>query len=327
VGAFRERPDVLSGLMSKRDYYEVLGVAKGATDDQIRAAYRKLARQYHPDVNKSPDATKKFAEVQEAYDTLSDAPKRRVYDAYGHDGPEASRPGAGATGRSARARWGNVGSPGGMGSLDPDEMESMFETLFGGRGGFGGPRRAPAEPESRTEIHVPFVVAARGGTQQLRLTENGRTKTIEVKIPPATDDGAQLRVRGAADGDLIITVRTQAHPRFRRGEHAELGTGLDLFLDLPLSIAEATLGGRVEVPTLEGSMELTVPAGSGSGRKLRVRGRGLTDASGKKGDFYVVVQVVPPAGVELSPEEKDMLRRIAEKGSAVRPSPEWPGGR
>ncbi len=312
--------------MPKRDYYEVLGVAKGATDEQIRAAYRKLARQYHPDVNTSPDATKKFAEVQEAYDTLSDAPKRRVYDAYGHDGPEPTRPGSHTTGRSARARWGNVGAPGGMGSLDQDEMESMFETLFGGQGGFGGPRRAHAEPESRTEIRVPFLIAARGGTQQLRLTENGRSKTIEVKIPPATDDGAQLRVRGAADADLIIIVRTEPHPRFRRGEHADLGTGLDLFLDLPLSIAEATIGARVEVPTLEGSMEITVPAGSGSGRKLRVRGRGLVNASGKKGDFYVVVQVVPPTDAELSAEDKDALRRIAAKGKPVRPTPEWPGG-
>lgn len=320
-------------MAAKRDYYEVLGVARDADEDAIKSAYRKLARKFHPDVNKEADAAKKFNEVQQAYDVLSDAAKRKLYDQYGHAGVESGA----AAGGGPRARWSASQAGPGQGfdsDFDSEDLGSMFEAFFGGRGpGRAGPRSSRArahqpQEEVRHQITISFMTAARGGVENVRVTTDGRARTIEVKIPAGTPDGANMRVRGGASGDdggadLILTIKVGAHPLFRRGEGAELGKGLDLYLDLPLTLAEASLGTTVSVPTLEGKVELSVPPGTGSGKKLRLKGRGIKDSAGRQGDLYAIIQVVFPAVSALTPEERDMLRSIASKTPSPRSGPEW----
>lgn len=326
-------------MASKRDFYEVLGVAKGADDEAIKSAYRKLARKLHPDVNKDPDATKKFGEVQHAYDILSDPKKRTAYDQFGHAGVESGAS-ASSDPSGARARWSAApGNAGGAADFDMDseDLGSMFEAFFGGRGpgragpaGSAGrprPRRAEAQ-EVRHQISVSFMTAAKGGVENLRITIGGKTRSIEVKIPPGTSDNGSLRVRGGAstdeaDADLILTIRVGGHPLFRRGEGRELGVSLDLYLDLPLTIAEAALGTTVSVPTLDGKVELSVPAATPTGKKLRLKGRGIQDPAGRQGDLYAVVQVLFPAESALTPEERDTLRQIAAKTPSPRMGPGW----
>lgn len=325
--------------MAERDYYEVLGVARSAGQDEIRKAYRKLAREHHPDVSKAPDAAKKFAEVQNAYDVLSDEQKRRLYDQHGEAGVKGPPPGAGDRAWSGAARSQGF-------DFDPDELGSVFEAIFGGgarahaAGGTGGqrrghrsgrrPREAPEQPPVEHEVRVSFLTAARGGKEHVRISAEGASKSIEVTIPPGIEDGAVLRVPGVVGGglgpgrDLLLTIRTGAHPIFRRGEHAETGKGLDLYLDVPLTIAEATLGAAVAVPTLDGSAEVRVPAGTSSGRRLRLRGQGLRDARGGQGDLYGVVRIVPPSGDDLTPAERAAIESAAGKTAGVRPSPPWP---
>lgn len=335
--------------MAKRDYYEVLGVSRTASAEEIRKAYRTLARKFHPDVNKSPDAQKRFTEIQEAYDLLSDEQKRKMYDRYGHAGTQGAaaggRGGAGGGGGApggGHYTWSNVGGPGGRADVDVEDLGSMFEAFFGGRGGdYGGMggmgggrtrgqrrRREPeAPPATEAELEIGFMTAVRGGTERLRLQSDGRTKTIEVTIPKGVADGARLRVKGE-DGDVILRLRVGEHPVFRRTESrtgSATGGPLDLYMDLPLTIAEATLGAQVSVPTLDGAIELTVPPGTACGRKLRLRGRGVEDAKGAKGDLYAVAKIVPPDGRKLSPEDAAALRRISEAAGNPRVGQDWPG--
>jgi curved DNA-binding protein len=330
-----------------RDYYEILGVSRTATPEQIKAAYRKLARKYHPDVNKEPGAQQKFTEVQQAYDVLSDEQKRKLYDQFGTAAFEGGGPGPGHPGhaRTAHYSWSNVGGPGGgpgFGiNLDDDDMSSVFEAIFGGRGSpftGGGPGRAgrqrtrartPEAVEVRQDITVDFMTAALGGTQRLRVTdEGGRARSIEVRIPRAAEEGSQLRIRdGAGNGrDLILRVHIAPHEIFRRGEGETAGKGLDLTLDLPLTIAEATLGATVLVPTLDRPVELQVPPGTASGKKLRLRARGIHDAEGRQGDLYAVVRIIPPKGDALTPEQQRILREIGANMTGVRSGPGWPSG-
>jgi DnaJ-class molecular chaperone len=253
--------------MATRDYYEVLGVARGATSDEIKAAYRKLARKYHPDVNKAADAEKRFAEVQAAYDVLSDEKKRKLYDQFGHAGAAAGGEGP----------WGSGGAgPAGF-NVDVEDLGSMFETFFGAgagesgggfrtaRGQRAGPRRPRAAPAAEIELPISFRTAARGGLERVRLTIGGRDTSLEVKIPPAVEEGARLRVRGVEGHEVLLRVRVGGHPVFRRGDGPNSGKGLDLYLDLPLTLAEATLGAKVAAPTLAGTVELVVPPAPGAG--------------------------------------------------------------
>lgn len=326
--------------MAKRDYYEVLGVTKSATAEEIRRAYRKLARQFHPDVNKAADAQKKFTEVQEAYDVLSDAAKKKTYDQFGH---AAEGRGGGGSGGGPHYSWTNAGGPRAS-NVDMEDLGSMFDAFFGGvggargapegMGGMGGRTKArrknrsvseeaeEASPSVEHEMSITFMTAVKGGKESLRLDQGGKTKTIEVSIPKGTADGAKLRVKGAAEGDLILKIRVGEHPIFRRTEVKGGGVqDLDLYLDLPLNLAEATLGASIPVPTLEGRVELTIPAGTPSGRKLRLKGKGVEDAQGRKGNLYVITRIVPPTG-ELSSDEADSLRRLCARFAGVRP--DWP---
>jgi DnaJ-class molecular chaperone len=319
-------------MPQERDYYEVLGVARDATADQIRRAYRQLAREYHPDVNQSTDAASHFAEVQEAYEVLSDADKRKAYDRFGHAGVGVGQ-GPGGFGRGGSWRV-NVGPSGGP--FDASEFGSVFEELFGGRArspfgaGVGRPEaRRPMRPEPARgrDLHhtlsVSFMTAAQGGSEQVRVAgAGGSPQTITVKIPPGIDTGEKLRVKGegqpgdtgAPAGDIILTVQVGGHPYFRRD-------GLDLLIDVPVTIAEATFGTKVEVPLLKGSVEIKVPPGASSGQKLRVKDQGLADTRGGTGDFYAVIQIaVEP---DLSPRGRELLQELGAELKNPRKSAPW----
>ena len=320
--------------MSVRDYYEVLGVARGASAEDIRRAYRSKARQLHPDVNKAPDAAERFAELQQAYDVLSDEKKRSLYDRLGHSGAASGVGGGGG----AKYSWSSTvgGFPEG---LDMDDLGSMFEAFFGGRAGGGGVGAAAGPRAARSsgrghdieaELSVPFMTAARGGQEAFRSPVDGRT--IEVSIPAGTEDGARLRVRGAGHkpskahgkpGDLILRVRVLPHPLFRREGGSKPGSGLDLAFDLPLTIAEATLGGRVSIPSLDGPIDLTVPPGTPSGRRLRVKGQGIRASDGRVGDLYAVVRIVPPDPAMLSSEQRRLVQEIGRLTPSPRAGEDW----
>lgn len=325
-----------------RDYYEVLGVSKTASADEIKKAYRGAARKLHPDVNKAPDAQKKFTEVQNAYDVLSDDAKRRAYDQFG----EAGVSGAAAAGGPGPG-WGAAG-PGGYrvnmdgSGFDAEDLSSMFETFFGGMGGRSGKasagrkssrRAAPRHEAPAPEVHdvrVDFMKAVRGGAESLRVSSAGASRSVDVKIPAGIPHGATMRLRGLGpmdhDGDptdLMIRVLVEPHALFRRGEGADAGKGLDIFIDVPLTIAEATLGATVHVPTLGGSVDLKIPPGTASGKKLRVRGQGIAPPGATAGDLYAVIQIVPPAPADLTSAETEALRGLSGKPSSVRSAPPW----
>lgn len=337
--------------MATRDLYAVLGLARAASAEEVKSAYRKLARKLHPDVNKASDAQQKFTEVQTAYDVLSDPQRRKMYDQYGEagisgsasagPGPESRR---GPNGGGAY-RWPPGGQAGASSEFDPEELNSIFETFFSGQPGFGGPGARPgpagagprgsrsrngARPRTAQPLEHPldieFLTAAKGGKESLRVTEGGKSRTIEVRIPAGLGDGAQLRVKGAggSDGsDLMLKIRVKEHPLFRRGDGGEAGKSLDLYLDLPLTIAEATLGATVSVPTLDGALEMKVPPGSGSGQKFRLRGKGISPESGDPGDLYAVVKVVTPEPSLLTEDDRAALRTLGDRLPSPRTGRGW----
>jgi curved DNA-binding protein len=295
-----------------RDYYETLGVKRNASEQEIKLAYRKLARQYHPDRNPGDkQAEAKFKEVQEAYDVLSDKSKRAQYDRFGTAGGRGgfgeSRGGPGGF----EFRWGP--GPGGYQEMDPSQAADIFRQFFGGGGAvdmdsvFGqqAPRRgrgraAPRAEEVETEVSIPFTVAALGG--QITVQIDGRE--LSVKIPAGVDEGQALRLHGQAPGggDLRLRLHIQPHPIFRR-------QGKDLILDVPLSLAEAALGTTVEVPTLDGArLSVKIPPGTSSGTRLRLRGRGIAG-----GDQYIEAKVIVPAATD------ERSRQLVEELARLHP--------
>ncbi|GMV26435.1 MAG: molecular chaperone DnaJ [Phycisphaerae bacterium] len=320
--------------MAGRDYYDLLGVARSASADEIRKAYRKLARQYHPDVNKDPGAQKKFTEIQHAYDVLSDDQKRKLYDQYGEGYVSGARAESGS-GHGQRQRWSSQSAGPGAAHFDFDaeDLSSMFDAMFGGRSR-GGPStgrrpgrgRRPAEEDApepiRHDLQISFLTAVKGGTESLQLqTESGK-RTVEVNIPAGIADGATLRVRNplgvSGSPDLLLTVRVGGHSVFTRGEGVNTGRGNDLFVDVPLTFAEAALGASVTVPTLDGKLEVSVPPGTASGKRLRLKGKGIRSAGGDVGDLYAVIKIVPPAPGDLREEEREVLRRISSRAPSPR---------
>ncbi|MCC6908526.1 MAG: DnaJ domain-containing protein [Phycisphaerales bacterium] len=320
--------------MSQRDYYDVLGVSRDASADEIKKAHRRLVRQWHPDRNKAPDAATKFAEIQEAYDNLSDPEKRKNYDRFGHTrGPAGF--GGGAPGGGRTYTWSSSGQPGGFNVEDVDfggggDVGSIFEELFGRarRGGAAGGRRGRgAAPAARGQdishtIDITFDTAIRGGKEPLRLSRGDQTETIEVTIPPGIADGAKLRLRGKGQpspmggesGDLILTIRVGKHPYYRR-------EGNDIYLDLPITIAEGVEGATVQVPTPQGPVSLKVPPGANTGQKLRITGRGVKMSDGRSGDFYAVIAVQTPKG--LSADDREFIVSLGERLPNPRRGQPW----
>jgi curved DNA-binding protein len=307
-----------------QDFYRVLGVPRNASQDEIQRAYRKLARENHPDVNKDPAAEERFKDISEAYDVLSDPQARRRYDAFGPDfrqvpedvDPETwrrARAGAGAGG-GARAGSG-AGAAGGRGGFGPDiDLDDLLGGLFGGRGGAGsrGGRGWGAVPGADQEAEVELTVedAYHGTRRTLTLTSATGTRSIDVTIPAGVTDGQRIRLAGqggrgsdgAPPGDLYLIVRIAPH----RGYRLE---GRDLHIELRLSPWEAALGTSVAVTTPAGEVKLTVPAGTSSGRRLRLRGRGLPNPRGQPGDLFAEARIMVPA--TPTEAERELFERLA----------------
>ncbi|MDD6612474.1 MAG: molecular chaperone DnaJ [Clostridiales bacterium] len=366
-------------MADKRDYYEVLGVSKGATDDEIKKAYRKLARKYHPDLNKdNPEAAEKFKEIGEAYEILSDKDKRARYDQFGFAGVDPNY-GAGQGG----------GFGGGFGFEDVD-LGDIFGSFFGGGFGGGGSRtnraNAPRQGESiRRTVMLSFEEAAFGCEKEIEIdrveqcTECGgtgaekgytpetcsnchgsgtvkqtqrtpfgafsstgpcpncrgtgkiikkpckkcrgtgqerRTRKLSVKIPAGIDDGQSVALRGQGGaginggpaGDVIVTVSIRPHPLFQRD-------GYDVWCEVPISYAQACLGDKLIVPTIDGKVEYTMPAGTQPGTVFRMRGKGIQAVNGRgRGDQFVKVTLEVPKA--LSDHQKDLLRKLEDSDTA-----------
>lgn len=356
--------------MNKRDYYEILGVSKNATQDEIKSAFRKLAKKYHPDVSKEPDAESKFKEAQEAYAVLSDEQKRKQYDQFGH----AAFDGAGA---------GQGGFGGGFSGFDFSGFDygDIFDNIFDGLGGFGRrntSNRSRRGSDSLMGMKLTFEEAVYGCKKDITLDViedcdncNGKggfgestcdachgsgtvtseqhtifgsflskttcskcggtgktyertctschgtgrvkkTKKLEIKVPAGVDTGTRLKlsgkgdagVNGGANGDLYIEFRVSEHEYFERDEN-------DIYLEVPITITEAILGCKKEVPTLYGNVTLTIPAGSESGDKHRMKGKGIDNqATRQKGDMYVILKIVTPK--KLSKDQKKLLEELSK---------------
>ena len=353
--------------MDKKDYYEVLGVSKNASQDEIKSAFRKLAKKYHPDVSKEPDAEAKFKEVQEAYAVLSDEDKRRQYDQFGH---------------AAFTNGGGAGGAGGFSGFDFSGFDygDIFDNIFGGfGGGFSSGRsnsRARRGSDSLMRMKLTFEEAVFGCKKDIDLdiveecsecdgkggfgeetcdkchgsgtitTEqhtilgsflskttcnkcggtgktyqktcthchgNGRVKVnkeLEVKIPAGVDNGSRLKLsgkgnsgsNGGPNGDLYIEFVVAEHDFYVRDEN-------DIYIEAPITVTEAILGCKKEIPTLYGNVTLTIPAGSESGEKHRIKGKGINnEATHKKGDMYIVLKIVTPK--KLTKEQKLLLEEL-----------------
>ena len=361
-------------MASGKDYYETLGVSKNASDAEIKSAFRKLAKQYHPDLNKEEGAEAKFKEINEAYTVLSDEQKRKQYDQFGHDA---------YTQGASQGGFGGAGGFGGFGGFNAEDIDlgSIFGDLFGGGFGFGGggrnQRNRPTKGrDSLVRVNLSFEEAVfgckksinidldsecehcngKGGSDEVtcstcggrgRVVEQrqtmfgmfqtettcpdcngkGRTfknvcrhcsgnghviknKEIEVTVPEGVDTGHQLRIsgKGAAgynggpNGDIYIEFRVKEHPIFERKEN-------DVYLEVPITVTEATLGCKKEIPTLTGSVVIDIEAGSQPGDNLRLKGKGIKDPNRKKyGDFYVVLNVVIPT--KLDRKQKDLFKQL-----------------
>ncbi|HZL87562.1 MAG TPA: J domain-containing protein [Pirellulaceae bacterium] len=308
------------------DYYDILGIQRGASTDEIQKAYRKLAKKYHPDLN--PDdktAQKKFKEVQHAYDVLSDDKKRQMYDQFG---PAFEQAGQGGWSGQVPPGWEGVdfsqmfgGGAGGRGGGPmPADLEELLKQFTGGGfgGGFeGGPqprrrsRRAPTPgADLQHDLEVPFRTAVTGGEATIRIRRpHGDVETITVKIPAGIEDGKSIRLRGQGEpspsggpaGDLLVTIHVGAHPHYRRD-------GLDLIVEVPVTLAEAALGGKVDVPTPHGTITMTLPPGTSSGKKIRAKDYGIRTKDGDRGDLYAEILIAAPQSIDET--SADLIRKL-----------------
>jgi curved DNA-binding protein len=303
-------------IVAERDLYDILGVSRSASAEEIKKAYRRLAKKYHPDVNPgNKQAEEKFKEVTAASEVLSDAKRRKLYDEFG---PDSLRTGFDEKKAETYRQWRRQGAPSGgmpfdfgdfervdVGDFGSFDFGSIFGDLFGG--GRGRARRVRPTPTSgpsaQAEIEIDLRDAVLGAERDIHL--DGRT--LRVRIPPGVTDGSQIRLAGQGEagafggppGDLYLRVKLREHPYLRR-------EGKDLYIDLPVTIPEAVLGAEVTLPTFEGPVRLRVPPGSQSGRQLRLRGKGLPELrGGSRGDLHAVVKIVLP-------EETEPLRRAVK---------------
>ncbi len=315
--------------MKAQNYYEILGVSKDASDDQIQRAYRKLARKYHPDVSKDKDADKKFKELSEAREVLKDPEKRKLYDTYGADWQqEKERPrsqhrydGQAATGSGGYSRsFHFTGNDFGESADFDDILENLFRQDGGDQSGYG--RHTYDSPGNTTEAEITVALSevfhGAGRTLTLQSYELGPdgkmqpvTRTLQVKIPKGITDGAVIRLAGQGErgggrgkaGDLLLRIRITADNRFKADGH-------DLYTVVAVSPWEALLGGGISIETMDGTVTLSVPRGSQNGRKLRLRGKGLPKRNGSAGDIIVELDLQIPD--HITGEEERLFLEMAK---------------
>jgi curved DNA-binding protein len=309
--------------MANQDFYQVLGVPRDADQDEIQRAYRKLARTYHPDVNSDPGAEDRFKDISEAYDVLSDPQARRRYDAFGPDFRQVpedvdpdewrrsrARAGAGAGAGQTRGGFGGGGFGDGgfsFGGGDID-LDDLLGGIFGARTG----RRWGPIPGADQEAELELTVeeAYRGTHRTVTLASDGTRRSLEVTVPAGVTDGQRIRLTGqggrgsdgARNGDLYLIVRIAPHPRYRLD-------GRDLYVELRIAPWEAALGTSVPVDTPGGEVKVKVPAGTSSGRRIRLRGRGLPSQKGKAGDLFAEARIMVPP--HLSRAERSLFEQLA----------------
>jgi curved DNA-binding protein len=298
------------------DYYNILGISRNASQSEISDAYREMARKYHPDLNLDDAAAKeKFQKVQRAHEVLNDAQKRELYDRYGSsfETVNSGGPQPGGGGRSPQGAGEDFdfsqffgekyGAGGGGGFSD------MFRQFTGGQ---GGPRQPAKGQDLQTSIDVPFNTAIKGGQAQINVQRaGGKHEPITIKIPAGIESGKTLRLRGQGEqvggggqaGDILVTVQVGPHPHYlRRGNNLEV--------QVPITVAEAAVGAKIDVPTPGGTIALSVPSGSSSGKRLRLKGMGIKPQSGTAGDLFVVLQIVLPE--EIDEDSKELIEKFAE---------------
>ncbi len=309
--------------MEYKDYYAILGVPKGASQEEIQKAYRKLARKHHPDVNKGAGAEARFKEINEAHEVLKDPDKRARYDRFGSAWKQAQVRGGAPPGFEDIFQFGFGQGDGArvqFGGADSG-FSSFFEMLFGGGGGggawraargsaAGGAQRVGRDREAR--IALTLEEAARGGSREIQLTDadTGRSRKLRVRIPPGVRPGQRIRLAdqgeaaplGGRRGSLYLKLDLLPHPRYRL-------EGSDLHTVLPLSPWEAALGGKVKLETLDGERTVRIPPGTSSGRKIRLRGLGFPGSNGR-GDLYAELQILVPG--TLTDEERRLFSELAE---------------
>lgn len=299
-----------------RDYYEVLGVGRDAAPDELQQAYRRLARTYHPDVNRDPAAEERFKEVNEAYHVLSDPETRARYDRFGPDFRQYAEGAAAGAGRGGSPFGAGRGSPFGgaggrvwtgedLGGMAGDiDLEDLFEGLFGrGAGTIPG-----ADQEAELELSVEEAYA--GGRRKITLSGRGGTRSYDVTVPRGVTDGQRIRLAGeggrgsgsGAAGDLYLRVRIAPHPRYRLD-------GRDITVDLPLAPWEGALGATVAVTTPGGEAKVKVPPGTSTGRRLRLRGEGMPNPRGTPGDLYAEVKIMVPP--HPTARERELFEQLA----------------
>ncbi|MGY2778671.1 curved DNA-binding protein [Thermostichus sp. MS-CIW-23] len=305
-------------MQNFKDYYKILGVSKTATADEVKQAYRRLARKYHPDVNPNDKAAEeKFKDINEAYEVLSDPGKRRQYDQFGQyyqqGGFRSSRDAYTYSSSPFSQDFGGSGFGGsGVDFSQFDDFQDFIDQLLGrvrsqttdrSSGFSGSTGNTSYDAEATIQISIPE--AFEGGKRRLRV---GGDRVLEVNIPPGITPGKRIRLRGQGHpnpnggaGDLYLKIELKDHPFYRL-------EGFDVYCDLPISPSEAVLGAQVEVPTLEGVVKLRIPPGMQPGRKLRLAERGFPKGNGERGDFYVVVQIHLPT--QISEEERELYERL-----------------
>jgi curved DNA-binding protein len=306
-----------------RDYYEILGIGRDADEEEIRRTYRRLARQYHPDVNREPGAEDRFKEISEAYEVLRDPEKRERYDRLGANWQAGDDVSSGAgfddVFGGGFSGFGGFGDAGGTRvEFGTGEFSDFFESLFGRRGAARPGAGAGRGSDQEAEIELTLEEAAAGGERRITL---GDGREYRVTIPAGVGDGQRIRLageggRGRGDGpsgDLYLRVRLRPHKLFRL-------EGRDLHVDLPLAPWEAALGATVEVPTLRGNARVKVPAGSSCGRRLRVRGEGMPAKRGR-GDLYASVRIDVPR--KPNEKERSLFRQLAQE-SHFDARKDWP---
>ncbi len=305
------------------DLYQTLGVGRDASKDEIKKAHRKLALKYHPD--KNPDdkvASEKFKRAQEAYDVLSDDEKRAAYDRYGADFEKIRssgyQPGAGGfDGLDLDQIFGGGRGRGGGGQTQFDGFSDFFEQMMGGgrgRGAGGRQRQAPPQKggNTRHELEIPLQTAVQGGKTEFYLNK----EKLSVNIPAGVETGSKIRLRdrgqpspnGGPSGDLILLIKVSDHPCFRRN-------GRNLELNLPVSVGEAVLGAKIDIPTPSGTVALSIPANSSSGRRLRLKGQGVKQRDGSAGDLFVVLQIEVPK--EADEESRKLIEEFEARNSVT----------